>query len=198
MLKPLKVLVVDEEELLRRMTASMLGARGFAVRTAATLEEAVELAARHDFDVAVIDLEREAQRALTFLERAEQRGCVPCRVILCTNEVLTPSVAARFSDVVHKPFAFDRLIEAVRGARARRKPMRSGVFPKLTARGAGAQRSAQRGSSAEKAAQNDVDLPAQPAVPAPRHLRRVEGRPALPLRRPARAWRAPAVTARPA
>lgn len=144
------ILLVDREPVLRQATALMLTHRGAKVAAAASLDDALDEASRQIFDLAVLDLEEPADldAALALLDGMHARGCVPRKIVLCAAEPVPPEVAARVSDVLQKPFAFDLLVDAAFGPRGRRRPTRSGVFPRLVpATGGPMRRREARGSA---------------------------------------------------
>jgi two-component system cell cycle response regulator len=62
------VLLVDDEELTRKFYADLLAEHGFQVETAATGEEALDLATRRAFDVAVVDIVMPGMSGLQLVE----------------------------------------------------------------------------------------------------------------------------------
>jgi len=124
------ILLVDGEDMLRDATAMMLSRRGGRVRSAATLDEAVELAAGGRYDVAVLDESSASPRATEVLRRMRLLGCLPRRIIVCSGEAMSPADAEQFSSVIPKPFAFELLVRAVFGAPVRLRAQ-SGLFPRI-------------------------------------------------------------------
>lgn len=129
------VLLLDQDHILRRATALLLADRGAHVTQTATLEEAIEMSQKRIYDVALIDLVDGMPAAGEVLRRMRQMGLVPRRIVICSDAPLGAEEADDFSEVLLKPYAFDRLVEAVFGQGFRR-PTRSGVFPQLGERGA--------------------------------------------------------------
>lgn len=124
------ILLLDEEQLMREATALLLTNRGAKVTKTATLDEALVELGSHTFDVAVIDLSSSSARCAEVLQKMRAHGNAPQRVIVTTNQPLPRHESAEIADVIVKPYPFERLLDAVFGARAtRRAAPRSGVFP---------------------------------------------------------------------
>ena len=123
------ILLLDEENMMREATALLLTNRGGKVTAAGSLDEAVAHLEQQTFDVAVIDVADGDNACADILELMRDRGCVPRKVIVCTYGS-TPDVdAVEFTEVLMKPYPFDRLLDAVFGERSDRRETRSGVFP---------------------------------------------------------------------
>ncbi len=123
------ILLLDEEQLMREATALLLTHRGAKVTKTATLDEALRELEHRKYDVAVIDLCGSSTTCVEILQRMREHGNVPHRVIVSTSQPLPRHESAELSDVLVKPYPFDRLLDAVFGARASGRPPRSGVFP---------------------------------------------------------------------
>ncbi len=67
---PVRVLIVDDEELLRRNLSAFLEDEGFLPLTAASGEEAMQLLVREPADVGIIDIGLPGMNGNTFIERA--------------------------------------------------------------------------------------------------------------------------------
>jgi hypothetical protein len=83
------------------------------VSPAATVEEAIALSQRRPYDVALLDLSPNMPRARELLGQLCREGLAAQRVVVCTDAPLSREEASDFSDVLLKPYPFDRLIEAV-------------------------------------------------------------------------------------
>jgi CheY-like chemotaxis protein len=125
------ILLIDEEPILRRATALLLGNRGGRVSPVATLAEAVALTGERLFDVAVLDVTPEGPSAAVMVGVLRARGLLPRRFVVCL-----PGAQQEENDfviVLRKPFPFDDLISAVFGPGRGRRPARSGVFAPVRA-----------------------------------------------------------------
>jgi len=115
------VLVVDDEEIIRSLLADAAAARGFAVHTAASGEEALKMIREHPFPVVVLDI---LLPGITGRKVAEEiaRLHPKTRFIILTGGSAS---AAEFSDipqvetVLGKPFPiadFLQVLEKLAGA----------------------------------------------------------------------------------
>jgi DNA-binding NtrC family response regulator len=123
------ILLLDEENMMREATALLLANRGGKVTAAASVDEAVAHLEQQTFDVAIIDVADADDACADILELMRDRGCVPRKVIVCSYGPAPRVDAVEFTEVLLKPYPFDRLIDAVFGDRAERREPRSGVFP---------------------------------------------------------------------
>ncbi len=128
-----QVLLFDEEPILRRATALMLGARGATVVTARTVDELVALANRRIYDVAVVDVPSEGPTGAEIVAKLRAGGLLPRRIVLCSSTPIERREAELFTQVIVKPYAFRRLVSAVFGSANRRRPTRSGIFSRVGA-----------------------------------------------------------------
>jgi DNA-binding response OmpR family regulator len=125
---PTTILLFDDEPMLRDATAMMLARRGGRVTTAASLDEALELARERIYDVAVLDLSSTSPSASAVVAAMRAAGCLPRRFVVCVD-VEARAEAGAFHEVLEKPFDFEQLVALVFAHRGERKPSRSGVFP---------------------------------------------------------------------
>lgn len=114
-----RVLVVDDEEALRRAHTRTLGRSGFVVETAADGEAAAAILAERSFDVVVSDIDMPGMNGIRLLERIREHDLdVP--VILMTG---VPSLDTATRAVQHgalrylvKPFENSELVSVVSDA----------------------------------------------------------------------------------
>lgn len=123
------ILLLDDEPMLRRATALLLSNRGGRVTEALSPDDAVELAAEELYDVLIVDLSQPGVRAADVLARMRAQGLAPRRSIALVNEGADAGEAAGFTEVMTKPYSFDRLLQMIFGA-GNRSRTRSGVFPR--------------------------------------------------------------------
>lgn len=147
------ILLLDQDDVLRRATEILLSHRGADVSAAATLEEAIALAQQRSYDVALIDLSPAMPGARELVGRLRRGGSAPERVVLCVDVEHVEHVEdaeredlGEGTEVLLKPYAFDRLVSAVLGRPARpaeravsRRPL-TRQAPHRTAPRAGARR----------------------------------------------------------
>jgi two-component system cell cycle sensor histidine kinase/response regulator CckA len=114
---PLRVMVVEDEKMVRELTKRILVGAGFRVSEAADAEEALARITDDTFDVLLTDVVLRSMSGPEMVRRLRERGLklrvvymsgypadfVESRVQLSANEVL-----------VHKPFTAARLIQALR------------------------------------------------------------------------------------
>jgi CheY-like chemotaxis protein len=129
-----QVLLFDEEPILRRATALMLGARGATVVTARTVDELVALANKRIYDVAVVDVPYDGPSGAEIVARLRAGGLLPRRIVVCAAAPVERREAELFTQVIVKPYPFGQLVTAVFGSANRRRPTRSGVFSRVRAR----------------------------------------------------------------
>ncbi len=123
------ILIVEDEELLRRSLAKHFARAGHAVLEAADGEAALALHATASFELALVDLKLPGIDGLEVLARIKARELsVPVIMMTAANEV-EPAVAALKGgayDYVKKPFDADdilRLVENALGASALRREL---------------------------------------------------------------------------
>ncbi len=115
---PQRVLVVDDDAALRRNLARVLEREGFAVTTAASLNEAFRVAADNPPDCAVLDLNLEDGYGLQLLESL--RDIRPgCRIVVLTGyDSIASSIVALKAGVAHylaKPVPPETVVAALKG-----------------------------------------------------------------------------------
>ena len=145
------ILLVDDEPVLRRATALLLSNRGGRVVAASSAEEAVALAAAHHYDVAILDVSK-GESASDLLRRIRAVGLPPRRVIAVCDTVGDVADQPEVVTVLQKPYAFDRLLVAVFGARARER-----TWPGMLARSRGAARARLSARAPRRAARAQPD-----------------------------------------
>jgi DNA-binding response OmpR family regulator len=125
------ILLLDEEYMMREATALLLSNRGGHVTKTATLDEALAELERRTYDVAVIDLHSASSNPTHVLHRIAEKAASPTRVIVCTDQPLSKNEPTGITDVLVKPYPFDRLLTAVFGGRSRtlERRSRSAVMP---------------------------------------------------------------------
>ncbi|MBI3031715.1 MAG: response regulator [Candidatus Rokubacteria bacterium] len=116
-----RILVVEDDEMVRDAVAMMLRADGYEVVTAGTGAEALGLLERGSYDVIVSDLRIPYMDGLTFYREVKQRwpAALP-RLIFMTGSAEDPE-SARFLretgvPVLAKPFTPESLRQAVQQA----------------------------------------------------------------------------------
>ncbi len=112
-----RVLVVDDEPLLRELMATVLEAAGHTVTLAGGAREGLLIAARDPFDLAIVDYEMPGTNGLRVLD--ELRELQPhCQRILCSGNLDVPTVIeavnrGEITRVLAKPVDRALFLEAV-------------------------------------------------------------------------------------
>ena len=119
-----KVLVVDDEPQLVRALTTNLRVRGYDVESAATGEEAVELAARIHPDLLIVDLGLPGISGIEVIEAVRAWSSVPILVLSVRDAERhkVQALDAGADDYVTKPFGIEELLARVRAATRRTTP----------------------------------------------------------------------------
>lgn len=123
---PLKptVLVIDDEQQIRRLLRVCLEANGYKVAEAATGQEGITRAAQYPPDVVILDLGLPDLDGVTVLKRLREWSQVPV-VVLSVREREEEKIAALdqgADDYVTKPFGTGELLARLRAAQRRATP----------------------------------------------------------------------------
>ena len=111
------ILLIDDEENLRRSLAMILGREGYQVGTAATIKEARELLQASCYDLTFLDLKLPDASGLTFLPELQSRyPHMPVLVLTAYDKLEAAVEAVRHGarDYLLKPIDPTDLIELVR------------------------------------------------------------------------------------
>jgi two-component system KDP operon response regulator KdpE len=128
-----RILVVDDEEPIRRFLRAALRAHGFVVDEAATAREGLLLVGQHPPDLVLLDLGLPDGDGLEFTREVRTWSAVPILVISARGreEDKVAALDGGADDYVTKPFGVDELMarvrvalrHAARGAGAREEPV---------------------------------------------------------------------------
>jgi CheY-like chemotaxis protein len=112
-----RILLVEDEPVLRRMTTEMLGRQGFDVISAPDPDAALELAAVERFDVVVTDVVMPKMSGAELADRFAQRFPKTRFVFVSgyTHEVIDETRLGATARFLAKPFTSAELVDAVRG-----------------------------------------------------------------------------------
>lgn len=113
-----RILVVDDDELLRELLEMVLVVEGFEVDVAGNGEEALDRLQSSDFDLVVLDLMMPILDGLRFLKRVPD-GKRPPIIVLSANSNATISAQAQqlgAAAVARKPLDPEEFIGLVRSA----------------------------------------------------------------------------------
>jgi two-component system, OmpR family, KDP operon response regulator KdpE len=119
-----RVLVVDDEPPMRRTLDIGLRASGYDVELAATGEEALELASRHEPDAVILDLGLPGVDGIHVARGLRGWSAVPIIVLSArgAEAVKVAALDAGADDYVTKPFGMDELLARLRAALRRANP----------------------------------------------------------------------------
>src|SRR5262249_13705645 len=111
------VLIIDDEELIRDSLAEYLTQEGFPATTCASGEEALELAARRPFAIALCDVQLPGMDGLQTLERLHQL-CPETSVLVITAYATVENAVEAFQrgahDYLRKPILLDEVLGKIR------------------------------------------------------------------------------------
>jgi len=111
-----KILVVDDEEDLRRLLTESLRLEGFQLAAASNGREALALVEQQPPDLIILDLVMPEMNGIETLKRMRERGVTAKVVVLTaygTAQQVREAVALGVKEFIGKPFDLDRLIRIV-------------------------------------------------------------------------------------
>ena len=118
------ILVVDDEEVVRRSYARVLGEMDCDAQAAADGEQALQAMERRPFDVVLLDLRMPGLQGLDVLKAIKHRWPAS-EVVIITGYPAVESAREALQlgacDYLAKPAAPDEVIDAARGAMRRKK-----------------------------------------------------------------------------
>lgn len=121
-----KILVVDDEKIIRETLAYILRKEGFEVGEAANGKEAYEKVLGNSFDLVLTDLEMPLMKGIELLERVTQVSPQTLVMVITAYGSLETAIAALrkgASDYILKPLEFDELLIRIRRLLEYRKLM---------------------------------------------------------------------------
>jgi DNA-binding NtrC family response regulator len=110
------VLVVDDEEGMRSFLTRALASRCGLVETAASAEEAAQLAERYHFDVIVLDIALPGKGGVEWLHDLRDSGFLGDVVLITAFadiETAISALRAGASDFILKPFRLDQILNSI-------------------------------------------------------------------------------------
>ncbi|WP_137938229.1 response regulator transcription factor [Chitinivorax sp. B] len=113
----MKVLIVEDEPLLREFLTRQLAQEGFAVESAADGEDGLYLAGEFPFDVAIVDLGLPKLSGIEVIKRVRAAGkTLPILILTARNrwQEKVEGLDAGADDYLTKPFDFPELLARVR------------------------------------------------------------------------------------
>lgn len=129
-MQPSRVAVVDDDRFVREMLELGLTREGFAVRTAADGQTALELVREWDPEVIVLDVMMPRIDGITLLPRLRQITQAPILMLTAKGETAdkVSSLGAGADDYLVKPFIFEELIARLQAKLRRPQLIEEDVF----------------------------------------------------------------------
>jgi DNA-binding response OmpR family regulator len=125
----LDVLLIDDDDRLRRMVDLGMAAEGFRVTGAGDGETGLELLGRHDFDAVCVDVMLPGQDGVSICRRIRTGSDVPVIIVSARsgNADVVGGLEAGADDYVAKPFAVPVLAARIRALLRRAAATRHGA-----------------------------------------------------------------------
>jgi two-component system KDP operon response regulator KdpE len=119
--RPQRVLVIDDEEQIRRALKSVLTARNYEVELAETAEHGLELTAEHTPDIIVLDLTLPGMSGLEACRRLREwyHGPILILSVRSTEEDKIAALDLGADDYLTKPFSTGELLARMRAVQRR-------------------------------------------------------------------------------
>jgi CheY-like chemotaxis protein len=116
---PNRILVVDDEPGMRALFSFMLGAKGYAVQTAASGQEAIASIEDSDFDLVFLDIRMPYMDGVeVFRELRKRRPTIS--VVMMTGYAVETQLEQALDDgakgYLRKPFTGDELLSSIQDA----------------------------------------------------------------------------------
>jgi len=121
-----RILILEDDDLLRQVTAERLEREGYVVVAAANLAEARALLEQQTPDLAILDIKLPDGEGTELLEELTRTGETVC-VMMSAHATVQSAVSALragAADYMEKPFSFDRLSATIHGALERTRLQR--------------------------------------------------------------------------
>ena len=125
-----KVLIIDDEENMRRVLASLLKPEGYVVESAADGLEALRLLETEQFDIILCDLKMPRMGGMEFLKEIGARGIESTTIMMSAYGSVDDALKAMKNgayDYISKPFKSDEIILTLKKAEEREKLRRENL-----------------------------------------------------------------------
>jgi DNA-binding NtrC family response regulator len=132
-MKKIRVLVVDDDAVLRRVVSEQIGRAGFDARAAASGEEALRVLAEADYDVVLLDIRMPGLSGLEALREIRKLEDPPEVVMLTADTSLGAGLEAMRHgayDYLTKPSTLDEIEAVARKAEEKRRLVRQSAAPR--------------------------------------------------------------------
>jgi DNA-binding NtrC family response regulator len=124
----MKVLVVDDDEAVRKLVSAAMAAQGYEVSDAESGEEALRLAAKRHFDLVFCDVMMQGLTGFDVLKTLRREQGAPTEIVLMTGqasiEAAMEAVQHGANDYICKPFSIGVLQAIASAVEQRRYPSR--------------------------------------------------------------------------
>ncbi|MEM9192424.1 MAG: sigma-54 dependent transcriptional regulator [Myxococcota bacterium] len=120
-----RILIIEDEDSLRRAISRYLKRSGAEVAEAATCAEAFEYLDNHEVDIVLCDIILPDGQGFEVADRAAHQKPMPSVIVMTGDDRIDNAISAlqyRASDFLLKPFSFDALDEAIERSRTMRQP----------------------------------------------------------------------------
>ncbi|MFH1629529.1 MAG: PAS domain S-box protein [Pseudomonadota bacterium] len=131
----IRVLLIDDEETLLEYLSKRLLREGFTVKTTFSGEEAVEVAANDDFDVAVVDLKMPGIDGVETQQKLKKIQPFLQSIVLTGHGAIDTALESGRQDAFKyllKPIEYDNLVETIREAYEKKVELQQAKFLKDT------------------------------------------------------------------
>ena len=113
----MKILVVDDDQIVLESCKRVLAVEGFEVYTASSADKALETMEKDDFDLVLIDVKMPERNGMSLIKEIKgKRPNMPIVVMsgYPTPETIAGGVEMGAAEFIAKPFTPDELLESVR------------------------------------------------------------------------------------
>ncbi len=127
-----KILVVDDEDMIRDLCYHILTAEGFEVTVASNGAAALEELARKDMDLIITDIKMPGMDGLELFERVKQLNLDIVTIFITGHGTLDTAIESLMRGVdgfVLKPFTQEELLSAVERAVTRSRLQKENIRP---------------------------------------------------------------------
>src|SRR5919199_5939944 len=127
MSKRIRVLVVDDDNVLRKVVTDQLSRSGFDAASAASAQEALEALRETDYDVILLDIQMPGMSGLDALRQIRQIEDAPEVIMLTADTSLATGIEAMrlgAYDYLTKPSTLDEMEAVIRKADEKRRLIR--------------------------------------------------------------------------
>jgi two-component system C4-dicarboxylate transport response regulator DctD len=109
-LKQLKILLIDDDEIIRNSMQLAFQQKGFQLQTAGTAEDGLRLLARIRYDIIISDLRLPGMSGLEFLKQVDTVDAIKIMISAHgDHEAVADAYAQGVADFLSKPFAMNTL-----------------------------------------------------------------------------------------